>query len=89
MAFKKAKHTPADLADAAMAKMILEVGNSFKATRKFSDNRFGTTNEVAKNTNQLAKDVKDRLSIIAAIRGKMENPDSGIDSETVQDILDS
>ena len=87
MAKKKAQtYSANNLADASMAKMILEVGNSFKCTKTFQDSRFGGTTTTPKNTRELALDVKDRLKIIGAIKSAMDSPD-GVSEQSVDDIL--
>ena len=84
----QSKYSADNLVDASMAKMILEVGNSFKCTKSFQDNRFGGFTEVPKNTRELASDVKDRLKILGAIKQHMNNPNAAPE-QSVDDILNS
>ena len=82
------KYTADSLCDAALAKMILEVGNTFTATRTSTDYRYGGTTSTPKSGIQMARDVKDRMGIIRAIRQEMKNPESA-SIESVTDILEN
>ena len=73
--------------DASIVKMMLEVANTFSATKTITDYKYGGTTTVDKHSNAVANDVKDRVGILKALKNQLQNPNAT--PETVQDILTS